>query len=284
LKAARNPVTGELEAKRVAQWVYQHNTALVKFGMKEDFSSLQKAMKIADEAKSAEYAFNKSAIAKALNVDPDRAIAEGLMTGTGRKQSVARLQELVRIAKQDKTGSALDGLKAGIGDYFQKSTTLTARDLAGNNLESYAKIDKFVKEFRPALRASGLYSDAELNAFDNVHRALGAIAQQARPNAAFTGSPTFELFSRLAGGGASVVMGRIPGVGVARSLWEMVSGRLEKQINEAVSRAIFDPRYAEAINRLAINMKKSPEKAAEIFTRRIAVFGQIATKTEEEAK
>jgi len=154
LKTARDPSTGELVPKKVMNWLYQHNTALEQHGLKSEFGSLTKALKIADAAKGAEKAFNKSSLATALDVDPDRAIETALFQGAGRKQSITRLQELARLARKDSSGAALDGLRAAIGDHFQRATETTAKDLAGGNMSSYAKIDKFVKEFMPALEQS----------------------------------------------------------------------------------------------------------------------------------
>lgn len=269
---ARNPATQELESKRITRWLYQHATALEKHGLKGEFGSLQKAMKMADEARGTEMAFNKTSLAKSLNVDPDRAIANALMTGTGRKQSIQRLQEMVRLAKQDKTGSAILGLKAGIGDYFQRQTLVTARDLAGNKLESLAKMDRFTEEFRPALRQSGLYSPYELKAFDNVHRAVQAITQRVSPG--FVGSPTAEIWSRIAASGASVAAGHMGVYGAARGIFEIPGRYFREKVDEALARAVFDPRYAAAISGLVFNVKKLPaQRAAKIFTQQMVTLG-----------
>jgi hypothetical protein len=278
LKYARNPATGELESKRIASWLYQHGTAMEKLGLKGEFGSLQKAMKMADEARGAEMAFNKTSLAKSLNVDPDRAINQALMIGTGRKQSIQRLQEMVRLAKQDKTGSAMLGLKAGIGDYFQRQTAVTARDLAGNKLESLAKMDRFIEEFKPALRQSGLYTPYELKAFDNVHKAIQAIARQQRPSAGFVGSPTVEILSRLAASGTSIAVGHIGIYGAAKGTFDVLSKKLVgDRVDEALARAVFDPRYAAAISGLAYNAKKLPaQRAAKIFTQQILTLGLMA--------
>ena len=285
LKAARNPITGELESKRIAQWLHSHDMALTRFGLKNDFNSTQKAIKMADDAKVAEYAFNKSALAKALNVDPDKAISEAFMVGVGRKQSISRVKELASLAKQDKTGAAVAGLKAAIGDYFQKTTALTARDLAGNRLESLAKMDKFMESYGPAFKASGLYTPQELAAFDNVHLAIKKISQQARPHPAFSGSPTVELLGRLAASGASIASGHIGLYGAARGAYSFIERPIKSAIDEAVVRAVHDPRYADVLTSLAREVKTiGPEKAARSFTRRIAMFGEIATEIASDKK
>jgi hypothetical protein len=278
LKYARNPATGELESKRIASWLYQHGTALEKLGFKGEFGSLQKAMKMADGARGVELAFNKTSLAKSLNIDPDRAIAQALMTGTGRKQSIQRLQEMVRLAKQDKTGSSMLGLKAGIGDYFQTQTLTAARDLAGNRLVSLAKMDRFMDGFRPALKQSGLYTPYELKAFDNVHNAIQAIARQQSPTPGFVGSPTPEILARMAASGTSIALGHMGIYGASLGIFQrIIKFVVKERVDEALARAVFDPRYAAAISGLAYNANKLPaQRAAKIFNQQMLTLGLMA--------
>ncbi len=276
LRSSRNPITGELESGRTLKWMYSHNTALEKLGLKNDFGTVQKSIQLTDRAKVMEVEFNKSSLAKALSVDPDRAIREMLMVGLGKKQSITRMKNMVALARADKTGAAIEGLRAGIGDYFQNETVITARDIAGRKLESLAKMDKLMKEFMPAFRESGLYTVPELEAFGNVHKAIQTIAQQQRPHPAFAGSPTFELLSRSAGAGASIALGRFGIYGVAKKGFELLEAPLKENINTALAKAIFDPRYAEAISGLAADLgKTSTQKAMERFSRRVATLGMI---------
>lgn len=282
LKSARNPQTGELDSKRVASWLSQHKTPLEKFGLSKEFDGVANAVKIAEEAKRAEASFNKSALGKALDADPDKAIAQAIMVGSGKKQSISRLQELVRIAKKDSTGAAMDGLRAAIGDYFERETSVTARDLAQNKMESLAKVDRFIKEFRPALAQSGLYTPKQMAAFDNVHKALVGIAKQQTPHPGFSNSPTFELVSRLAASGTSMAFGHIGLYGAAKGVYTLMERPIKDKIEVATARALFDPRYAEAIERLARNVEsKMPISQAEkVFSQRLAVLGGIAVNAD----
>jgi hypothetical protein len=278
LKKARNPITGELESKNVKLWLDQYDTALRKYGLKDEFSSLQKSLGKANEAKGMEIQFNKSSLAKVLNVDPDNAINEVLMTGTGRKQSIVRLQEMVKLSEKDPTGAAKEGLRAGIGDHFKKSIQTTARDLAENRIESLAKMDKYMQSFKPAFQQSGLYTKEQIKSFENVHEAIQIIAKQQRPNPAFGGSPTFELFSRLGASGGSMVLGQYGAYMAFKSLINIAEKPVKDQINKAVARAVFDPRYADAISVLAYDIKKLPaQKALEKFNTRLGTLGLIVT-------
>jgi hypothetical protein len=284
LQKARNHKTLELDSGNMAEWIYQHRTAIEKFGLQDKFKSIKSATEFAEQAAGAEAAFNKSALARTLNMDPDKAIAEALMTGTARKQSIARLKELADIARRnDDTGAALSGLKAGIGEYFQRNVETSVVDLVGNKKGSWDKVDKFVTAFRPAMEQSGLYSRAELQAFDNVHGVLKAMSRQSRANAEYSNSLTPEVLSRVGGAAVSAIFRRGSVYGVGKWLFEKAGVPFKEMVDEATAKAVFDPRWAELINRLAINTKRiGPEKAAEIATRRAAMLGQIATTTAKE--
>jgi hypothetical protein len=84
---------------------------------------------------------------------------------------------------------------------------------------------------------------------------------------------------RLAASTASIAGGHIGLYGAASGVVSFLERPIKDAINEAVTRAVFDPRYAEAVTQLARQTKTiGAEKAARSFTRKIAMFGQIATK------
>jgi hypothetical protein len=265
LKAARNPATGELEDKLVARWMFRHKTALNKLGLSDEFGGLPKALDIAKQAQAREAEFNDSALGKALgDTDPQRAIKSALLTGPGRKESISQIKKLTALASSDVTGAALEGLRAGIGQTFKEQVGNAALDLAQRKLDSFAKVDKFVQEFYPALKASGLYSDKQLAAWQNVRSTLGKISQQARP-AGYNNSLTPEVFMRA----AVSKLGGIPGK-IASGAYGMLSSGLKERVGDTIAQAVFDPRHAEIL-RDFINesIKKTPEAAARKFTVRL---------------
>ena len=101
----------------------------------------------------------------------------------GERNSIARFKEMTRVARGG-GAPAIAGLKAGVGDWMQAQVSVTARDLAENKMQSFAKIDAFMRKFKPALRESGLYTKEELKALDNVHDGLGTRhdPRRARPH------------------------------------------------------------------------------------------------------
>lgn len=255
LRNARNPVTGELESNRVATWLYNHQNTLKKLGLDKEFGNLQGATKLADEARAAEVAFNKGSLAKALGKDSDSAIAAALTGAGGRGEAVQRLKEMADLTRHDP--AALAGLRAGVADHFQRLVNITARDIQSDRLFSLAKIDKFMDTYRPALEQSGLYTTRQLKAFDNVHQAMAKISQKGIPRR--EGSDTFELLSRVGGTATAALMGGHWTFSPAKKLFDIINKHfVREEVDEAVARAVFDPRYAELISGLAHNYQTIP--------------------------
>jgi hypothetical protein len=250
---------------------------LQEYGLSNKYGSLQDAIKEAESARSTEAAFNKSYLNSVLNADPDKAIQEALTLGGGRKQSITRLNELTSLAAVDKTGAATAGLKAGIGEYFSNIIQNTARDLSGNNIDSLAKVDKFMDAYKPALKASGLYTKEELQAFDDVHKSILKISQQSRPHAGYSNSATADILNRGIAAGSSVMLGKYGIYGLVKSAASILEKPFADMIDETMAKACFDPRYAKHLRDFAMDIKKiGPEKAARRLTRRINIVGQTS--------
>jgi len=285
LKAARNPVTGELESGRIAKWLSSHSTALERHGIRGEFGSLEKAMVLADKAKAMESEFNKQALAKALNVNPEQAISRALFSGVPRRDATRQLQNLARLSALDKTGAATAGLKAAIGDHFNGMIRVTALDVSKNKLASYAKIDKFITEFKPALKQSGLYTKQELEAFDNVHSAWKIVSQQQRPHAEYSGSSTSEILMRIASSAVSIQVGHMAAYGATTAILKLMQRPISGKIDAALTRAVFDPRYAKDIQQLLIDVTKMPvEQAEKRFTHRLTALGAMTLGETQKAQ
>ena len=276
LKAGRNPVTGELESRRIATWLSNHATALERHGIRGEFSSLEKAMVWADKAKSMESEFNSQALAKALNVNPEQAISRALFSGVPRRDATRQLQNLAKLSALDKTGAATAGLKSAIGDHFNRMIRVTAMDVSKNKLASYAKIDKFMTEFKPALKQSGLYSKQELQAFDNIHSAWKIVSQQQRPHPEYGGSSTMEIMTRILSSAVSIQVGHMAAYGATNAVFKLMERPIRSKIDAALVRATFDPRYASNIQQLLMDVVKMPvEQAEKRFTERLTMLGAM---------
>lgn len=271
LSKVRNPVTQEIDQKAVYGWLNDHKEALTRYGIINDFSDFKSAVSLAEKAKSLESEFNKSSAEKMLGVPAEQAIQSVFSNGAANAQSLSRLRQLVRIAREDDTGAALKGLKSGIGDYFKESISNVSRDLSKGKIESLAKADRFIKNYIPALRSSGAYSTQELEAFNNVHSAIEIIASQQRPPSGFSGSPTYELITQALKSGANAVGGKY-----SKAASFLSDKIINSRINNVISKAVFDPEYADAITRLALSSRfGKPDKALRQFNSKIMSLGFI---------
>jgi len=268
LHAARSTVTGDISTKAIQKWQYQHQTALKRLGLWNEFgpverggvksteASLEKASMLADRAREMEAGFNNSVLAKALNGDPDRYINAVLMTGTGRKQAGARLKQMVDLAKRsDDPKAALEGLKTAIGEYFERSTAVTAGDLSRGSMASFHKVHKFWNDMRGPIRESRLYTPEQLKAWDNVHKALQVISRQAKPVVSKE-SGVSEMVGKAMAGTASIVTHRLGTYGIVRHAFSMVDRAFREQIDEAIIKATYDPRYAEVVMGMVNNSSR----------------------------
>jgi hypothetical protein len=271
LREGRDPVTRELKTKKIETWLYQHKNTLDKFGLTSEFSDLQKAMKLADTAKGTEGIFNKTSLARSLNKNPDFAIEAAL---ANPKESIRNVQMMVDLAKSDP--AAMDGLRAGIADYFQRKINLTARDIKLRNEQSMKRIDDFIVYYKPALEQSKLYTPEQLKAFDAVHQAMQKISQQ-QYVVAGKNSQTAGLLARMGDMiGVSTHAGPIRFYGIAKKFSKYF---VKDEVEEALAKAVFDPRYAEAISGLIQNVEKLPaNQARKIFNQNviaIEAMGQV---------
>ncbi len=268
LKASRNTVTGDISTKGIQKWQYQHQTALKRLGLWNEFgpvergrvksaeASLEKASMLADRAREMEAAFNKSALVRSLEVDPDRYINSVLMTGAGKKQAITRLKRMVEIAKKgSEPKAALDGLRTAIGENFERNMAVTAGDLSKGNMESYHKMHKFWNDMREPIKESGLYSREQIKAWDDIHKTLQVISRQGRPVVPKE-KGVGEMVGKAMAGTASIATHRLGTYGIVRHAFSMVDRALREQIDDAIVKAMYDPRYAETVMGMVRNTGK----------------------------
>jgi hypothetical protein len=149
-------------------------------------------------------------------------------------------------------------------------------DVSKNKLASYAKIDKFMTEFKPALKQSGLYSKQELQAFDNIHSAWKIVSQQQRPHPEYGGSSTMEIMTRILSSAVSIQVGHMAAYGATNAVFKLMERPIRSKIDAALVRATFDPRYASNIQQLLMDVVKMPvEQAEKRFTERLTMLGAM---------
>ena len=284
LRFARNKVTDTLEPNKIATWLYDHKETLGRFGLGDTFGDFQLAAKAAKDAMGKEAEFNATALGRLLgkNTDVNKVIGELMTSGGGSKETIFRLTDLVKIGKQDPTGAALDGLRAGIARVGRQIMEAGMKDTAGVGLPKFKAFENFYKNWRQAFEVSGLYDRAALKGWDTINDALTAISRQANPHPGFTGGPTAELLSHVTTEGISKVGTALgmPGL-ITRMGLGWLRGQGKERVEKALADAMFgDPRYAEALSNLSTAGNKVQSRdAVDKFFNKIDALDLLTGKT-----
>jgi hypothetical protein len=286
LSKAVDGVTGSVDYKKVSQWLFNHQKALKGYGLDKEFSSIQSAARVAEEATANSAKFNASSFAKALTdagyikgaegtrravsgeaMDVTGAIQNAFETAMGSNsklvESLSRMAEIARKSGQP----ALDGMKAGIGTYLQKKIGQELNPAAAN---------KFMESIYPAVQASRVYSAKELGAFKTINDAV-KIAARSHPAVAKPGSPVIAEMAERGGASAiSILFGHLGVYSPVKGVLGQAFRPILKPIEDAASRAMFDPQYADLIRDTLITANTiGADKAVKQFIRRSARLAQV---------
>ena len=268
LKSATHSETGELVPQKVFSWYAKNRPMLAKFGLVDDFSNAVKASKTVNAWKTQAEAFDKSVASKILNADPEQAIASAFTGNT--KNSIATVQELMNAVKGNKAGE--DGLKKAMADHLMKQVETTAKDQFGEVVVSTAKLTKLIRQYEPALQVLYKNEPKKLEALKTIQKAYEILGRNQR-QVGGSGSDTVEKavgFWMLAGQRAI----KLP---VLRGVYEAFSGVNEKYRNEFLTRAVFDPEYAQTLIMISKGMPVKERMKTQLIS--LGIYG--ATKKEE---
>lgn len=251
LQNLADPVTGELSGKAGARWLARNRPTLQKYGLADRFDDLVKMQGAADDAAKELAAFNRTAAAKFLGADLDKAIDAAMQTSP--KNTGAAMRNLL-----DTIGANPDarrGLENAFKDYLVSKAETTAATIAGDRIISPAEIYKQMTKYEPALRV--LYGNApgKITALDKVRRAIEIQGRSARSPIG-GGSDTGEIQAMQRS-----ILGHIAG---PAGKWVTIGlGWLNKanagQINELIAKALYDPALAQTL----INAGKATATATE---------------------
>lgn len=159
---------GRIDAKKWANWMRQHSSALSAFPeLRARFANVRAAQetleRVEAEAADAIKAFGKSSAGKFLDRDAGKAFA-AVMNGSNR---TADLRELVRLARGDeKKMGALR--KAVVDEMTRRIENLGAVDAMGESTLSAAKTTGFLREMAEPLQKSGVLKREHVEALRRI--------------------------------------------------------------------------------------------------------------------
>lgn len=249
-----NPATGELSASAAARWVRENGPSLTKYGLADKFGDVVKMQSAADDAGRAYTAYTKTAAAKFLGADVDKAVEAAMQTSP--KNTGAAIKNLLDTVGDNP--DARTGLENAFRDFIIAKAETMNRNIAGDAILSPAAIQKAMQKFEPAMQV--LYANApeKLDALKRVQTAIEIQGRSARSPLG-GGSDTAENMAMAQG-----IMHKLAGP-VMR--WGSIGlGVLNKlnstQINNLLAKAMYDPD-------LAMTLIKASKETAQPTERRL---------------
>jgi hypothetical protein len=239
----------KLSSDQLNGWIAQNRQALDRYGLTDQFKDLGKSVKMAEAAADAAKEFETVAVKNLLGADPDQAIGKAISGSAPAK----RILEL--MAKTKGNPAALAGLQHAMGDHIMGKIVTARSTIAQNPAVSVAKFKAITSKYDSALKA--LYKDSP-EKLKSLYQMRDAYEIMSRSVASRLGggSDTMEnVFTEMFKKGAGKVLPRA--VGWIPALFERFGKYNAQQIEGILTRALFDPNYADELVRIA-GAKKMP--------------------------
>jgi len=211
---------------------------------KEATGEMAAALKEAVETqRQTERGIKSSALRFWTDINDPLAGVETIMKTTDPSRHMG---DVVEMARRDKTGKAMQGLKDAMNDWLEQSVTNSSRNLVDEELTtSLAKVENLLG--KPKMRAaiSQLYSPDEMKTLDQVRRGLHILNRQNVQ--AVAGSITLEKMEANVQR-ARILMASIFGIVKGRGIFAItrwlgqVTGRDPVEMSrELLTRSLIDP-------------------------------------------
>lgn len=275
LMQSATDLEGNLVSSKFNTWLKKNYFLLEKIGIQDDFMKIESAQAAANAAQDAMVSFERSAAARVLNADPERAIANSIKgNNTGEAAT-----ELKKMVKGDE--AATKGLQRAFSDHIMDSVETTAKDIADNPTISNAAFNRIMKKYKPAMRVLYRSEPQKLKALETMQRVYEITARNTRSPIG-GGSDTAEnILTQV----SKVNMLSRP-VSVAKGIFRFLKKYSDSQIDEFVNRALFDPEYADTLIK-ASSKNAKPAEMQKIIDDKIVYlddikrqrWGQVATGT-----
>jgi hypothetical protein len=227
---------GQVVSKKLDTWLFRNKKLIDRFGLGDDFKDLKSAQVAVDYAKDASAQFENSVAKRILGSDPQVAISSALSGKNAGKKAT----ELINMVSHDR--AALNGLKNSFADHFVSLAETTARDISNKPTISNAALQRLWKKHNPVINAIYKNDPGSIKALDTMRKAY-EIAVRNTKSPIGGGSDTAEnLLTEI---GKVNALNRY--VAIAKGMAKIVTKHGDEKVNDLVTRAIFDPEYAQAL-------------------------------------
>ena len=253
---------GHIVSNKLYSWLNKNKVLLKKLGIEGQFNKIGLAQRAVDQAVVASREFEKSAAARLINSDPEKAIANAIKGSNTAKATY----ELMEAVKGDKT--AIKGLKNAFADHIMDIVQTTSKDIANKPTISNAFMQRTMKKYMPAMKQLYKADPGKLGALKKMQRAYEIAIRNTRSPIG-GGSDTAEnILTEISK--ANFLSRK---VAIAKRVAKYFTDIGENAANEIVNRAIFDPDYAKLLTD-AFQGKIKPEQLNRVQAGKIIPLDQ----------
>lgn len=245
---ATDPATGNIVTSKLSKWFHTNKLALNKLGLLKEFKGVVKAQIVVDEAQKAATAFEKSAASRLLKADPKFAVKAAL-TGSAPARETAQIMKQIGNNK-----AAVKGMQNAYAEYLTKEIETTVPDIAGGTVSAHNKFKRIMDKFGEVAGIIYKNEPQKLKALQTMRKAYEiSIRNQSSPIGG--GPETAEtLLTEL---GKMTVLSRP--VIIAKGIWRTITKYGKEQVDDLITRALFDGDYADTLVRAARGQIKSED-------------------------
>lgn len=268
-------LTGDISSKKAANWLKKNKMVLDRYGIGDEFKDVARLQRTADASMDKFKQFEKSAAAKLLDADPEKAI-EKAFSGQGAVNTKKAVRELLNTTN---TPESKAGLKNAFADFMINKAQRTAKDISNELLINSDDLQKVMKRYEPAMNE--LYKD-DLSSLSAMKRVQKAVEIQLRN----TKSPLGDVPATTES--VATVISKMPytaywPVNFARNTIGYLGRSYKGAVNKYMLKAMFDPDEAKFLTEMMRKQsREDPEKALRMFKDRLMVSGLINLGRDEE--
>ena len=231
---------------KIQRWLKSHGEALRSYGMENEFSSVQSALRSAESADAALIQFDNSPVAQFLKVDESQ-LGKKLLANPKFMSSAAEFTRNDPVARA--------GVKSAIGDELIAEVGRLDWDTPAQVSATANKMLSIRSRELPKLQRSGLYTPEELEAYNQLTEGVIRAAGKDVPTVKMKVDKGMrDAISRGVGYVGEALTGKWRGYAAGKGIAEWVQKAMMGRRNEILSRALLDPteahRLVSFVNRL----------------------------------
>ena len=255
----KDPATQTVSANKLSNFISNNSRVIDQLGLRNTFSNAESAQRFAEQAvkrsKEASAFFDKRKIAARFigKEDATEEVAKILNRSTAPTKD---MMDLIKLAKTDKTGEALEGLRIAVFDNILSKATARAGYISANDMKSFLSRDYGGKTLKQVLMSSGALTPKQSKNLDRIMIKAQKFEDAFTSTGKIEGfleneSALFDLMTRLAGSklGTQSVAGQSAGSSLVmasagvRAVQQQALKLPAAKVGDVLIKATLDPKF-----------------------------------------